>query len=144
MILKDLVVNEVIVKIAYSQVFNLERFEQVLGQGLKYEATEHHEAGILVKDVRLYEIGIIWFQLDFDTERLVIPQQIDFNSVAFQLSLDDLRQVDVLAVEFNGLVADDSMTIDGKQDIAWFQLAGGACVAFDGADQDSGIVVRKS
>src|ERR1700743_3375106 len=114
MVLKDLVVDEVIVEIAHSQVLNLERFEQVLGQRLKNQAAEHDEAGILVKDVGLDQIGIIWFQLDFDTERLVIPQQIDLNFVTFELSLDDLRQVDVLAVEFNGLIADDAVTIDGE------------------------------
>src|ERR1700751_3339004 len=144
MILKDLVVDEVIVEIAHSKVFNLERFEQVLGQRLKNEAAEHDEARILVKNVGLYEVGIIWFQLDLDTHRLMISQQIDFNFVTFQLPLDNLGQVNVLAVQFNRLVTDDAMTIDGKQDIAGFQLASGAGIAFDGADQDSGIVVGKS
>src|ERR1700746_2169728 len=98
MILKDLFVDEVIVEIAHSKVFNLERFEQVLGQRLKNEAAEHDEARILVKNVGLNEVGIIWFQLYLDTEPFMIPQQIDLNFITFQLPLDYLRQIDVLAV----------------------------------------------
>src|ERR1700722_15406011 len=112
MILKDLVIDEVVVEIAHPKVINLERFEQILGQRLENQTAKHDEARILVKNVGLYEIGVIWFQLDLDTERLVVSQKIDLNFVTFQFPSDDLRQVNVLAFQFNGLIADDAVTID--------------------------------
>ncbi len=127
MAFEDFVCDEEVVKIAQPHVIDLIGVHEIFGQRLKDQSPKQNEPGRRIIPVGLDQVGPIPRQLHFDRLLRFIPQDIKFDFVAFEFSLDDFGHLDPLAVELDKTVTGDWEIVDSEQHVALLQNSEAGC-----------------
>src|SRR6185369_14717369 len=137
----DLLAHEKIEGVTHAQIADAVGLKKVERHGLENETAVNHIARSSVVVVTLHEIRPDRAELDVDTHWLLVSYEIEFDGVAFELSLDHLGHLHAPSLVIDEGIARDRMTVDRKKDVALLQDFPARAGINHRADEDTTIVI---